>query len=294
VNRHLERVTPPSAIQGRGRIVLILGMHRSGTSMLARLLAVEGLPLGTTLLNRRSRDNAHGYWEQAEIVDIHEALLDAFDRTWHGPNGLRPLPEGWLASHHVQVAKRRLAAIVDRELAQAGGVWGFKDPRTLRFLPLWREIIAELAFDPVHILAARAPAAVAASLIRRNRLRRDFAEALWAANTLTLLAAVGDQLAAVVDYDAWFATPAAVAGHLRAAVGLPPAAGGPPIAALIEPRLRHHHGIATTAAPAFQALHAALVSDAPRPPRQSILMPAVTAATAALTSRFVHGTFALP
>ena len=47
--------------QSRGRIDLILGMHRSGNSMLARLLATEALPRGTTLLNHRRRDNAHGY-----------------------------------------------------------------------------------------------------------------------------------------------------------------------------------------------------------------------------------------
>jgi hypothetical protein len=268
--------------QSRGRIVLILGMHRSGTSLLARLLAAEGLPLGTILLNHRSRDNAHGYWEQAEIVSIHEALLDAMDRTWHGPNGLHPLPEGWLTAQDTRMAKRRLAAIVDREVTQAGGLWGFKDPRTLRFLPLWREIIAELALDPVYIMAARSPAAVAASLMRRNRLRREVAEALWAANTLTLLAEAGHDLAAVIDYDAWFTRPAAIASHLRAVLGLPET--GSPLGTLIEPGLRHHHGTTSQVPPEFQALHAALVSDTPRAPPEAILAPAIAAATAILKS----------
>jgi hypothetical protein len=273
--------------QRRGRIVLILGMHRSGTSMLARLLASCGLPLGTALLLQPSQDNAHGYWEQAEIVEIHEALLDAFDRTWHGPNGARPLPEGWLVRRDTLEAKRRLTEIASREVARAGGLWGFKDPRTLRFLPLWREIIAELALDPVYLLAARTPGAVTASLMHRNRLRRDFAEALWAANTLTLLDAVGGDLAGVVDYDAWFATPAALTGHLRAVVGLPVAETGepaPPVAALIEPALRHHHAASGQALPVFQALHAALIARTPRCPDRAVLAPAMRAAAAALNS----------
>jgi hypothetical protein len=273
--------------QSRGRIVLILGMHRSGTSMLARLLAACGLPLGTSLLTRPSPDNAHGYWEQAEIVDIQEGLLDAFDRTWHGPNGARPLPEDWLVRRDTMEAKRRLTEIADREVARAGGLWGFKDPRTLRFLPLWREIIAELALDPVYLLAARAPAAVAASLMHRNRLTRDFAEALWAANTLALLDAVGGDLAGVVDYDAWFAAPAALTSHLRAVVGLPVAEaseGGPPVAALIEPALRHHRAASGQVLPVFQALHAALIAEAPRGPDGAVLAPAMRAAAAALNS----------
>ena len=279
--------------RSRGRIVLILGMHRSGTSMLARLLAAKGLPLGTTLLNRRSRDNAHGYWEQADIVHIHEALLDWLDRTWHGPNGCRDLPDGWLGRPESRIAKHRLMAIVDREITEAGGLWGFKDPRTLRFLALWREIILELALDPVFILATRAPAAVVASLMRRNRLPRPFAEALWAANTLTLLAGVGDELAAVVDYDAWFTAPDGIATHLGAVVGLPEATSGGaglPLGALIDPSLRHHHhhGAAGPAHPAFQSLHAALVAAAPMAPPAFILGPAVAAAITALDAAAPH------
>ena len=274
----------------RGRIVLILGMHRSGTSMLARLLAASGLPLGATLLKHRSRDNAHGYWEQAEIVPIHEAMLDGFDRTWHGPNGLRPLPDGWLLRHETRAAKRQLAAIVDREMTQAGGLWGFKDPRTLRFLPLWREIIDEMALEPVFIMAARAPGAVTASLMGRNRLPRDIAEALWAGNTLTLLGAVGSDLAAVVDYDAWFTKPAAIAAHLRAVIGLPTSSAAEtvsPVATLIEPRLRHHRNAAGTST-AFDALHAALVSETPRAPSAGVLAAAVTQAAATFNSLPLH------
>jgi hypothetical protein len=271
----------------RGRIVLILGMHRSGTSMLARLLAALGLPLGGGLLTHRAQDNHHGYWEQGEIVAIHEALLDGHDRTWRGPNGLRPMPEGWLDGEAARTAKTRLAAIAGREVAQAGGLWGFKDPRTLRFLPLWRAITAELGLAPVYVLGARAPAAVADSLMQRNRLSRDFAEALWAFNMLEVLDEVGPELTAVVDYDAWFVPhPEAIAEHLGAALGLPRREPGvpAPIKALIEPALRHHRGKAGTALPAFQALHRAMVAAAPRPPAMTAMAGPMQAAALALQS----------
>jgi hypothetical protein len=266
-----------------GRIVLSLGMHRSGTSMLARLLAAQGLPLGASLLDRPARDNRHGYWEQSEIVAVQEALLDGCDRTWHGPNGLQPLPEGWLQAPATVAAKARLTAIVAREIARAGGLWGFKDPRSLRLLPLWREIIAELALDPVFILAARAPGAVAASLMRRNRMSRRFAEALWAAHTIDALAGAGAELAAVIDYDGWFTAPDAIAAHLRARLALPPREPPPGgIARLIDPRLRHHEVGPGAAHPAFQALHGALVAYAPDAPPQAMLRAPVAAAVAVL------------
>jgi hypothetical protein len=266
-----------------GRIVLILGMHRSGTSMLARLLAAQGLPLGSTLLDRPARDNRHGYWEQAEIVAVQEALLDGCDRTWHGPNGLEPLPEGWLQAPATRAAKARLTGIVAREIALAGGLWGFKDPRSLRLLPLWREIIADLALEPVFILAARAPGAVAASLMRRNRMSRRFAEALWAAHTIDALTGTGPELAAVIDYDGWFTAPDAVAAHLRARLALPPREPPPGgIGRLIDPRLRHHEAGVGAAHPAFQALHAALVAHAPDPPPQGTLRAPLAAAASLL------------
>jgi hypothetical protein len=271
------------ATETGGRVVLILGMHRSGTSMLARILAAQGLPLGATLLDRPARDNRHGYWEQAEIVAVQEALLDGCDRTWHGPNGLQPLPEGWLQAPATRAAKTQLTAIVAREIARAGGLWGFKDPRSLRLLPLWREIIAALALEPVFILAARSPSAVAASLMRRNRMSRHFAEALWAMHTIDALAGAGAELAAVIDYDSWFTAPDAVAAYLRARLALPPRdppAGG--MARLIDPRLRHHGAGGGAAHPAFQALHEALVVRAPYPPPQATLQAPVAAAAAAL------------
>jgi hypothetical protein len=265
--------------QARNRIVLILGMHRSGTSMLARLLAAQGLPLGDGLLDRPARDNRHGYWEQAEIVALHEALLDGWDRRWHGPNGLRPLPEGWLQAPATRAVKTRLTAIVSREMAAAGGLWGFKDPRTLRFLPLWREIIADLALEPIPILAARAPAAVAASLMKRNRMTPRFAEALWAAHTIEALTQLGPDLAAVIDYDDWFTRPEPAAAFLRERLGLGfDAPAAPSIQGLVDGRLRHHAAEPDLTHPCFAELHAAVIARAPQPPAAETLHVPIAAA----------------
>jgi hypothetical protein len=271
------------------RIVLILGMHRSGTSLLARLLATDGLPLGQRLLDRPAPDNAHGYWEQAEIVAVQEALLDHFDRRWHGPNGARPLPEGWLETDAARAAKARLAAIADREIGAAGGLWGFKDPRSLRLLPLWREIIAEQALAPVFILAARDPAAVVGSLMQRNRMRRSLAEAVWARHMLDAVSGAGAELSAVIDYDGWFTAPDETARHLRAILALPETGAADGIAALVERGLRHHDGQAIPVHPAFRALHAALVAQAPlAPPPATLQGPAAEAAAVLATTRKPH------
>ncbi|MBM3573769.1 MAG: hypothetical protein FJX52_15635, partial [Alphaproteobacteria bacterium] len=77
-------------------VVVILGMHRSGTSAVARLLAQCGLQLGDDLLTQAELDNPNGYWEPRGIVAVHEALLDRYlDRTWYGPKSCLPYPAQW-------------------------------------------------------------------------------------------------------------------------------------------------------------------------------------------------------
>jgi hypothetical protein len=261
---------------GGRKAVVVLGMHRSGTSLLARLLVALGADFGPRLLLEEMPDNALGYWEQADIVAIQEALMDRLDRTWYGPRGTLPLPEDWRARPGIGGMVRRLADIVGEELAGArrrgAPVWGFKDPRTARFLPLWAEIFAELGVAPVYVMAVRHPAAVCRSLLQRNAVNgmtAARAQLLWAVYNADILAAVGDRLAAVVDYDGWFSDPLATARQLASAAGLPapvPAALGP----FIRPDLRHQDSAGVALLPGLEEMYRAIVSAAPRPPADEI------------------------
>ena len=61
--------------------MLVLGMHRSGTSLLARLLQQCGIDIGSRLLGG-SVGNEHGHWEDAFAVEMHERLLASMGRRW--------------------------------------------------------------------------------------------------------------------------------------------------------------------------------------------------------------------
>ena len=79
---------------GPQRAILVLGMHRSGTSAVTGALRLCGVELGTELMQPGS-DNPKGFWEHAGVVAIHERLLAALERSWNDP---RPLPADWLQS----------------------------------------------------------------------------------------------------------------------------------------------------------------------------------------------------
>lgn len=257
--------------------VVVLGMHRSGTSMLARLLVALGVDFGKRLLTDEVPDNKMGYWEQADIVELQEAILDRLDRTWYGPNGHRPLPDGWRSRPDIVSLLARLSDILTQELDQATGLWGFKDPRTARLLPFWQAQFTARGIGMLPILAVRHPAAVCGSLLTRNGINGmtlEQAQRLWQIHNRDILLRLGEAgPVTVIDYDGWFNRPAAVLSALCSALGLPM-----PDESLVAPLIRadlRHEGtagpmVASTLLRAYEALRDAAIRPSPAALRRAL------------------------
>lgn len=71
--------------------IFVLGVHRSGTSALARTLQLHGAALPKTLMPAQA-DNPDGFWESRPIVQFNESLLKSAGRPWYDP---APIPLGW-------------------------------------------------------------------------------------------------------------------------------------------------------------------------------------------------------
>src|SRR5215472_599841 len=71
--------------------LVVLGMHRSGTSALTGMLHHLGVTLGENLMPA-TIDNPRGYWEHADIVKVHERLMASLGWDWHD---VRSLPPGF-------------------------------------------------------------------------------------------------------------------------------------------------------------------------------------------------------
>lgn len=257
--------------------VVVLGMHRSGTSMLARLLVALGVDFGKRLLTDEVPDNKMGYWEQADIVELQESVLDRLDRTWYGPNGHLPLPEGWRSRPDIVPLLARLSDILTQELDQATGLWGFKDPRTARLLAFWQAQFTARGVRALPVLAVRHPAAVCGSLLARNRINGmtlDRAQRLWQIHNRDILLRLGEPgPVAVVDYDSWFARPVAALDALCTALGLP-MPDTPVVAPLIRADLRHEGAdgppVFSTLLRAYEALRDASLKPNPAALRRAL------------------------
>ncbi len=219
-------------------------MHRTGTSLLARLARdVAGVSLGQRLLPA-DKWNADGYWEHTGILEVHEKILRLIDRDGMSGAATLPYPAHWWRAPGLHGLKSQLIGIAHEGVEASGGWWGFKDPRTARLLPLWREILAELEVEPLYLLTIRDPRAVSASLARRNGLSEARSQLLWLLHHLDALRYTEGRFALVVDYDRWFTDPQGQAQALLDACGVTASPGcGAALAAvqaIVKRKLRHH------------------------------------------------------
>lgn len=149
-------------------MIFILGMHRSGTSAITRLVADMGAYLGPeSLLLAPSADNPAGFWERKDVLNLNRALLAAQGCNWQQVEGFNSTRSAPPELHEpMQACARQLSSHAP---------FVVKDPRFCLTLPYWRPLIP----SPVVVLALRHPAAVSHSLQLRNAMPTEQGLALW-------------------------------------------------------------------------------------------------------------------
>jgi hypothetical protein len=182
--------------------VAIAGMHRAGTSMVARVLRICGLDLGDELhFAPAAPDNTEGYWEDLRFVSMNDRILDAFGGAWDTPPAL---PDGWVRDPRLDGIRREAETLA----AARAEPWGWKDPRTSLTAAFWREVWPALRF----VVCVRNPLEVAASLRARGYTSQRFGLRLWEDYHRALDAAVHGAPQIVTHYDSYFCdAPAEVA-----------------------------------------------------------------------------------
>src|SRR5712691_7213780 len=111
--------------------VAIAGVHRSGTSLVARALSSCGLYLGDDNdLMPPGAGNAEGFWENLKFVEINDEILNEFGAGWDFPTGL---PPNWQHDPRLEAVRRKALRLTDGFARFEP--WGWKDPRTSLTLP---------------------------------------------------------------------------------------------------------------------------------------------------------------
>jgi hypothetical protein len=222
--------------------IIVLGMHRSGTSALTGVLRLLGVELGKALNPADSAVNPKGFWEHADIVAIHDRLLESLGSYWDDE---RPLPAGWWEKEDIRPFRDEIRNVLQRDLTGAV-IWGLKDPRMCRLLPLWMALFQELACQPLFILALRDPAEVARSLNKRDGFTEPQSCLLWLAHMLEAEFLTRGRPRVVVPYEGLLADWRGTTDRISQALNLRwPLASEPTalrVDSFLDPTLRHHTG----------------------------------------------------
>lgn len=194
-------------------VVCITGMHRSGTSMVARMLNIAGLYLGPDAdMNAAAPDNPEGYWENVQFLRINDDLLSRLKGGWDKPP---QASAGWERRKAFSDLNLRGADLVQQ--FRGNKAWGWKDPRNALTLPFWQRLLPDLKV----IICLRNPLEVARSLSRRGLASNNFSFDLWQAYNERLLAAVASTPYLVTHYNSYFIDSGAELRRLLKFVGLP-------------------------------------------------------------------------
>lgn len=190
-------------MERKKKIIVVLGMHRSGTSAVTRSLAVLGVKIGDNL-HPAGPDNPKGFWENRECLAINEELLRHFNSAY---DCLDLRIENIAADPFLKGLKEQATQLIHRQLNESTGPWGFKDPRTCRLLFFWQEVFQAVQCDVCYILVSRNPLSVAASLAKREQMPEIKSYLLWLQHVVPAVMETEGQERVIVDYDNFMDSP---------------------------------------------------------------------------------------
>lgn len=140
------------------RCFVVLGMHRSATSLIAKGLHMAGVFMGKNFLQADS-GNPQGYFEDSDFVNVNKWLLTKAGGDWYNvpkEEAIRKLGEDrWV--------RREISTLV-RSRSASHKLWGWKDPRTVLTIKLFLPYLPEHFF----FVAFRKPEDCAGSMARRD------------------------------------------------------------------------------------------------------------------------------
>jgi glycosyltransferase involved in cell wall biosynthesis len=195
---------------------IVLGMHRSGTSALARVLGLMGCHVGREdELAPADEHNPKGYWEREDVWALDERILAAAGASWHDVGGFEIDRLDATTRDEITRAARAVVAELD-----AHRPWAIKDPRLCLTFPLWRPLIER----PVCVLVQRDPLEVTRSLERRDGFPLAAGIALWERHTRDALRHSAGLPRVQAHYERLCAEPTEAVGRLHAdllAAGVP-------------------------------------------------------------------------
>ena len=220
--------------------IVVLGMHRSGTSAITRILNLLGMYLSDGLMSPAQENNETGFWEHKEIVALNDEILSVLDSCW---DDVSLIPAEKWRVEGIAHLKTRAIEILERDFGKCD-FWGVKDPRLCRLMPFWHTVFDHVGVDARYVIVARHPLEVAASLSARDCFPIPKSCLLWLHHMLASEMETRGCARAFVTYDQLLSDWEHLVGRVWEDAGLrhPLDVGAHRLAVedYLSPSLRHH------------------------------------------------------
>ncbi len=177
VRKTKKSQTTPAEARTQG--LLVLGMHRSGTSAVTRVLNLLGCALPDDLIGP-SESNETGHWESVAAMQLNDAILASAGSNWADWGAIN---DDWHQSGLKAEMLGRISQVI-QDHAALGPLFALKDPRTCRVADLWLAGMAEAKVEARVLLMLRNPAEVCASLEERDLMAPGYGQLLWLRHVL--------------------------------------------------------------------------------------------------------------
>ena len=168
------------------KTLIVLGMHRSGTSCMTRIFNLCNVNLGKILMEAQI-DNPKGFWENSLVFEINEKILKQSGGTWSNPP----------SSDELKVTFFDKLAMLAILYSCPNSVLGIKDPRMLITWHAWKPLIKNYCIVGIF----RHPLSVANSLNKRNSLPNKDGLNLWKKYNQILLSISKEENVTLIDFD---------------------------------------------------------------------------------------------
>lgn len=180
--------------------IIVLGMHRSGTSAITRLIGLMGAYVGEPdALLETNADNAKGFWERKDVMHTNSQLLGAQQCNWQQVDGF---------DAHAAPPHPAIGQIITH--MNQHNPWVMKDPRLCITLPCWLPQLTH----PVAVIVSRHPLEIARSLELRNGMPIAQGLALWEAHAHGIIRHAADLPKIYVRYEEVLQNPVQATRHL--------------------------------------------------------------------------------
>jgi hypothetical protein len=165
--------------RGAKDAVLVLGMHRSGTSSIAGALVKLGATPPKSLMVAHFA-NPRGYWESVALVALNDEILKSAGSTW---DDWRPFNASWYTSPNAKKFAQKAAVELKKEFGNAKLIV-IKDPRICRMMPFWSKVFNGSRYTMRFIIPVRSPLEVSRSLWIRDKIPINKGVLMWLRHVL--------------------------------------------------------------------------------------------------------------